>query len=104
MATKYEKLEMDGVEYKTTLTQKWINRKRWEEPNPNLIESYIPGTVIHIAVKEGQAVKEGELLLVLQAMKMDNKITAPFAGKIKKLYVSKGSKVPKGELMVEMEA
>ena len=47
--------------------------------------------------------KEGQLLLILQAMKMDNKITAPFSGKIKKINVTEGAKIPKGELMIEME-
>lgn len=103
MTIKYEKLQIDGVEYRTTFTTKWASRKKWEEPNPYLIESHIPGTVNHIDVKEGQEVQEGELLLVLTAMKMDNKITAPFAGKIKKISVAKGDKVPKGMLMIEME-
>lgn len=103
MAIKYEKLEIDGVEYKTTFTKKWENRKKWEEPNPSLLEAHIPGTILHIAVKEGQSVKEGELLLVLQAMKMENKINAPYTGKVKKIYVTRGTKVPKGELMLEME-
>lgn len=49
--TKYEKLQIDGVEYKTTFTSKWVNRKKWEEPNLNLIESHIPGTILNINVK-----------------------------------------------------
>lgn len=101
--TKYEKLQIDGIDYYTTFTKKWENRKKWEEVNPYLIESHIPGTINHIDVKEGQEVKEGELLMVLTAMKMDNKIIAPFDGKIKKIYVAKGDKTPKGTLMIEME-
>ena len=103
MTVKYEKFLLNGVEYKTLLTKKWLNRKKWEEPNPYLLESHIPGTVVHICVKEGQEVKEGELLLILQAMKMDNKLTAPFSGKIKKIHVVEGAKIPKGTLMIEME-
>lgn len=103
MAIKYEKFLLDGVEYKTTFTKKWEHRVKWEEPNPFLIESHIPGTILSITVKEGQEVKEGELLLVLQAMKMENKIVAPFPGKIKKIIVAKGDKIPKGALMIEME-
>ena len=33
MTVKYEKFLLNGVEYKTQLTQKWVNRKKWEEPN-----------------------------------------------------------------------
>lgn len=103
MATKYDKLQIDGVEYKTTFTQKWNNRKKWTEPDPNLIEAYIPGTILRIEVKEGQNVEADETLLILQAMKMDNKITSPFAAKVKKIYVSEGEQVPKGMLMIELE-
>ncbi|CCZ10774.1 MULTISPECIES: biotin/lipoyl-containing protein [Culturomica] len=103
MATKYEKLQIDGVEYKTTFTQKWINRKAWTEPNPHLIEAYIPGTILQINVKEGQDVEGGDTLLILEAMKMDNKIIAPFTAKVKKIYVTKGDQVPKGTLMIELE-
>lgn len=103
MTAKYETFLLNGVEYKTLLTKKWMNRKKWEEPNPYLLESHIPGTIVKIGVKEGQAVKEGDLLLVLEAMKMNNKLTAPFSGKIKKINVTEGSKIPKGTLMIEME-
>ena len=51
-STKYDKLQLDGVEYKTTFTKKWLNRKPWTEPNPNLIEAHIPGTILSINVKE----------------------------------------------------
>ena len=39
MTVKYEKFLLNGVEYKTQLTQKWVNRKKWEEPNPYLLTS-----------------------------------------------------------------
>ena len=97
MTVKYEKFLLNGVEYKTQLTQKWVNRKKWEEPNP------YPGTIMQIEVKEGQEVQEGDVLLILQAMKMNNKLAAPFSGKIKKIYVNSGDKIPKGTLMIEME-
>lgn len=103
MTAKFEKFLLNGVEYKTQLTQKWINRKKWEDPNPYLLHSHIPGTIMQIEVKEGQAVEEGETLLILQAMKMNNKLTAPFSGKIKKISVCVGDKIPKGTLMIEME-
>ncbi len=103
MTEKLEKFILDGVEYKTHLTDKWRNRQKWEEPNPYLLVSHIPGTIMEIEVKEGQEVNEGDTLLILQAMKMNNKLTAPFAGKIKKIDVQKGDKLPKGTLMIEME-
>ena len=103
MTVKLEKFMLNGVEYKTQLTQKWVNRKKWEEPNPYLLCSHIPGTIMHIEVKEGQDVQEGDVLLTLQAMKMNNKLTAPFSGKVKKISVAEGDKIPKGTLMIELE-
>ena len=103
MTENLETFLLDGVEYKTRLTDKWKNRKRWEEPNPYLLVSHIPGTIMKIEVKEGQAVQEGDVLLILQAMKMNNKLTAPFSGKIKRIDVKEGDKLPKGALMIEME-
>lgn len=103
MTEKFEKFMLNGVEYKTRLTDKWRNRKKWEEPNPYELTSHIPGTIMHIDVKEGQQVEEGDNLLTLQAMKMNNKVTAPFAGKIKSIKVKTGDKLPKGAVMIEME-
>lgn len=89
--------------YKTTLTKKFITRKPYVAPNPNEIKSYIPGTIIKVRVKEGAKVKAGETLLILEAMKMMNKVAMPFDGKIKKIFVTQGEKIPKGHLMIEIE-
>lgn len=93
-----------SAKYPTTYTKKYMNRKKWIEPNPNHINSFIPGTVIEVLVKEGQKVKAGESLLVLEAMKMHNDVQMPFSGKVLKVHVVNGQKVPKNFLMLELEA
>lgn len=90
--------------YKTKLTEKFMNRKVWEDPNPYEIQSFIPGTIIEISVQEGEVVEEGAPLLILEAMKMMNRIQMPFTAKIKKINVAVGDKVPKDTLMMELEA
>lgn len=90
--------------YKTQLTKKFINRKVWTEPNPYEIQSFIPGTIIQISIKEGDIVKEGDPLLILEAMKMQNRIEMPFTAKIKKINVSVGSRIPKDTVMIELES
>lgn len=100
---KLEKLQIDGVEYKTRFTTKWEKRKNWERPNPKMIETHIPGTVLQFNVKEGDLVKEGDVLLLLQAMKMENKIAAPIDGTVKKIHVTIGDRIPKGTLMIELD-
>lgn len=89
--------------YKTLLTTKYKNRKFWENPSPYEIQSFIPGTIIEIFVKEGKVIKEGEPLIILEAMKMQNKIEMPFTAKIKKINVKEGERIPKDFLMIELE-
>lgn len=92
-----------SMKYKTKLTKKFKNRTPYEAPNPDHIVSYIPGTIVEIFVKEGQKVKEGKSLLILEAMKMRNLITMPRNGKIKAIKIVKGDRIPKGRIMVEIE-
>jgi biotin carboxyl carrier protein len=89
--------------YKTLLTRNYENRKFWTEPNPFEIHSFIPGTILDIFVKEGDVVEEGTPLLILEAMKMKNRIEMPFTAKIKKINVIVGNKIPKETLMIELE-
>ena len=60
----------------------------------------MPGTILKVNVTQGQAVKEGDLLLVLEAMKMENEIFAPCNGTVAQVLVSKGSTVDTGATMV----
>ena len=53
----------------------------------------MPGNILKVAVSTGQAVKEGDLLVVLEAMKMENEIFAPKAGTVAQVLVQKGSTV-----------
>jgi glutaconyl-CoA decarboxylase len=60
----------------------------------------MPGNILKVVVTAGQAVKEGDLLLVLEAMKMENEIFAPKDGTVAQVLVSKGSTVDTGATMV----
>ncbi len=89
--------------YKTTLNNKFKNRKKWEPPNEKKVIAFIPGTIREIYVKKGSRVKEGDELLILEAMKMKNRVLAPFDGKIKAVNVKTDDKVPRGVSLVEFE-
>ena len=60
----------------------------------------MPGNILKVNVTAGQAVKEGDVLLVLEAMKMENEIMAPKNGVVAQVLVSKGSTVDTGATMV----
>jgi biotin carboxyl carrier protein len=96
-------LNIDTTLYKTRISQNFENRKKYTPADPKKVLSFIPGTVLDIMVIEGQIVNKGEEMMILDAMKMQNKLKAGYQGKIKKIYVNKGEKVSKGSLLIEME-
>ena len=64
------------------------------------VKAPMPGNILRVAVKAGDSVKEGQLLCVLEAMKMENEIFAPKTGTVAQVLVSKGSTVNTGDTMV----
>ncbi len=64
------------------------------------VKAPMPGNILKVNVTPGQAVKEGDVLCVLEAMKMENDIMAPKAGKVAQVLVNKGSTVNTGDALV----
>lgn len=62
----------------------------------------MPGSILMVNVKPGDAIKKGELLLTLEAMKMENEIVANNAGIVKNVYVAKGDAVDSGKVLVSI--
>ena len=60
----------------------------------------MPGTILDVKVSQGQAVKAGEILLILEAMKMENEIVAPRDCTIAQVVVAKGAKVDTGSPLI----
>ena len=99
---KCRTLQIEGTKYRTTFTSKFENRKKYIPFDPGKIISSLPGTVVDVFVKSGQNVKQGQPLVVFEAMKMKNKITAPVDGKIESLNIRKGDIIAKGQLLAEI--
>ncbi len=73
-----------------------------EKPNGSGIKvnAPMPGSIIEINVTTGDTVKEGDVLLVFEAMKMENELTAPQAGTVDKVLVKKSDTVNSGDTLV----
>lgn len=66
------------------------------------VKAPMPGTVLAVKVSPGQAVKRGEVLLILEAMKMENEITSPADGTVSQVRVQAGTTVNTGDAMVDI--
>ena len=71
--------------------------------NKNEVGAGIPGTILKVLVKEGDEVKEGQSLVVIEAMKMETNIVAHTSGVIEGVYVEEGKVVKSGELLIKLK-
>ena len=67
------------------------------------ITAPMPGTILKVNVQNGQAVKKGQVLLVLEAMKMENEIMAPTDGTVTSVTVTKGASVTSGAVLCTLK-
>ncbi len=87
-----------------TVTKPKVEEKKKEvivEGEP--IKAMLPGVVMKILVKEGDDVKAGETVMILEAMKMENEVKSPKDGKIKQILVKEGDRVEKDDILAVME-
>jgi len=99
---RFKSLIIDGSKYRTYYNRKFENRKEYKIRDPYKIVSYIPGTVLKVIAKEGQEVHKGDTALILDAMKMKNRIVFERGAIVKAIHVAEGEKVPKDYLMIEL--
>lgn len=96
-------LLLEAGVYNTYSTHKFENRKPYQKRSENEVISEIPGTIVRLLAKVGDKIAQGEPLLVLEAMKMENIIRMPQNGEIKQILVEKGQKISKYTTMVIFE-
>ena len=103
-------IKVNGVEYRYSLESlfSYIRRGMINNPDKQLNEYNIvapmPGKIVDIFLSEGDLVNEGEPILSLEAMKMQNEISANCNGVIRKIRVQTGQSVMKDELLVEVSS
>ena len=112
--SKYE-VEIEQ-ELKTTKTPKLVRPKAvpssesdraktsrpTESKGAGFVKAPLPGTILQIFAKEGDIVKSGDKLLIMEAMKMENNITADKEGKVTSVKVKEGDAVLEGDILVEI--
>jgi biotin carboxyl carrier protein len=101
--TEFKTLSIFDRDYQTLFTSKFENRKPYIANDPLKVYSFLPGTIQKIIIQEGQQVKKGEQMLILESMKMMNIVRVPIDGKVKTIHVKLGEKIPKDFLIVEFE-
>ena len=67
--------------------------------NGEQVAAPMPGTILSVSVSQGQSVRAGDVLMILEAMKMENEIAAPCDGKVQSIAVQKGSSVDTGDVL-----
>ena len=73
------------------------------EEGAHAVTAPLAGTVARVLVEEGDDIEAGQVLCVLEAMKMETEITAPKAGKVARILVDKGTAVQAGEGLIELD-
>jgi pyruvate carboxylase len=83
--------------------QKVIETRMADTENLKEVGSPIPGTILSVLVKEGDIVKENEALIIVEAMKMETRVTASVSGTVQVINVKEGQQVSSGELLVTIK-
>ena len=114
-------VEVNGTPYEVSLIQDVKTSKtpklvRAKTPKPTAapkplssnasiskINAPLPGVILEMLVKEGDEVKKEDTLLIMEAMKMENRVLAESGGKIKSIKVKTGENVLQGQLLIEIE-
>ncbi|MGB4072444.1 sodium-extruding oxaloacetate decarboxylase subunit alpha [Pseudomonas sp.] len=77
--------------------------KRKQASAPGDVSTSMPGNIVDVLVKVGDAVKAGQAVLISEAMKMETEVQAPIAGTVKAVHVAKGDRVNPGDVLIEIE-
>ena len=80
--------------------RKQIEQKKTEGPGKSDLRSPLPGRILSLKVKEGDSVQKGDVLVVIESMKIEHTLTAFRAGKIKSLLVKEGRSVKSNEKLM----
>ena len=92
-------IHIDGRAYEVRFHEQG---SKGQGPDGGSLAAPMPGTVLELMVEQGQRVREGQALMVLEAMKMEHRISAPRAGEVTNLHYGEGDRVEMGSVLLEI--
>ena len=101
---QFSEIALESGTFQTQVTRKFALRKPYERRKPGIVKAVIPGVVAEVVANVGKAVKQGDTMMILEAMKMLNRVMAPLHGTVKAVHVSAGETVSKGQVLIEIES
>jgi pyruvate carboxylase subunit B len=100
-------VEIEGDEYEVKVTptgfteiEKAAKKKKPDEGVAGGIATGMQGIILKISVSEGDNINEGDVVAVIEAMKMENEIVAPYSGRVEEIFVSEGDTVGSGDILM----
>lgn len=96
-------ISLDGRDYTLTVPEKPSERRTRRAARSGDLTAQMPGQVMAVPMAEGDSVARGQTLVLLEAMKMEIRVTAPVDGQVKRLLVKVGDVVERGQLLLEIE-
>ena len=102
-STRYVAIDGDILEI-SVLDPRHLRGRRKQPHSEDSLLASMPGQVTKVFVSEGDVVKRGQPLIVLEAMKIEIKITAPHDGRVAKVLVQPGQVVDRGQVLLEMSS
>lgn len=97
-------IHVDGQAYSLSVPDTRGPRRRQGAAGGDALTAQMPGQVIEVRTAQGDVVEKGQTLIVMEAMKMEIRVSAPAGGRVARLLVEVGDVVERGQLLVEMEA
>lgn len=107
--TKTFTIQVNGHQYtvnsedKMDLLLKRLGMDNINQNKVNDVKAPMPGLILNVKVAEGDEVKKGDILMILEAMKMENALKSPADGKVKAIKVKQGQNVEKNQLLIVFE-
>lgn len=102
MEEKKQQFLIDDTEYETEVPETYAGKHKKVSSKSGEIRAIIPGIIVSVNVRTGQKVISGDVVAVLEAMKMYNDIEAESEGTVGEILISEGDRVAKGQLMIRL--